>query len=364
MPGLDLSTKKDALRAVDQGIQWLKARQNADGSRPPSPQPDVTAFVTRAILRDPARERGKLDASAGKGLEFIASCAQRDGGIYRDSRLPGASRVYDTAASVLALAGARQDRYEPLILAARRFLARGQNRSESSAQFGGWACGDAPADMKTTALAIEALAVTQRISTADAEKNHSAPADPDWTAAVAFLSRCQNDERTKSAGKRAQDLGGFSNSPGERPVAGEKGQAGRQIRHAEGAATALGLTALLESNVARRDPRVLGAVNWLRANYALGEPAAGLGGHGPYFYYYSLAGALSLYGEEPLLRAQARPADWRRELMIKMISLQRTDSQGLGYWVNDQGDNAEKDPVLVTAYCVLTLETLLDEPPY
>ena len=83
-PGLDLSTKKDALRAVDQGIQWLKARQNADGSWPPSPQPAVTAFATRAILRDPAREPGKLDASAGKGLEFIASCAQKDGGIYRD----------------------------------------------------------------------------------------------------------------------------------------------------------------------------------------------------------------------------------------------------------------------------------------
>ena len=31
-PGLDVSTKKDALHAIDQGIEWLKARQNADGS--------------------------------------------------------------------------------------------------------------------------------------------------------------------------------------------------------------------------------------------------------------------------------------------------------------------------------------------
>jgi squalene-hopene/tetraprenyl-beta-curcumene cyclase len=361
IPGLDLSTKKDALRTVDQGIQWLKARQRADGSWPASPQPAVSAFATRAILRDPARERGKLDASAGKGLEFITSCAQKDGGIYRGSGLPGARGNYGTAASVLALAASHQARYEPLILAARRFLARGQDRRENSDQFGGWACSDPPADMKMTALAIEALAVTQRIATADAEKNHSAPADPDWTAAVSFLSRCQ--DLPSACSERPQDLGGFFSGPDQGSAAGEKDEAGRPARHPEGSATALGLAALLESNVARSDPRVLGAVDWLRSHYALDEAAGGRGRRGLYFYYYSLAGALSLYGEEPLLRPEKRPADWRRELMIRLISLQRTDSQGLGYWVNDQGDSAEKDPVLVTAYCVLALETLADVPP-
>lgn len=353
MPGLDLSTKKDALRAVDQGIQWLKARQRADGSWAVSPQPAVSAFATRAILRDPAREEGKPDASAAKGLEFIASCAQKDGGIYCDSRLPCALGNYNTAASVLALAGSQQERYEPLILAARRFLARDQDRRDNSDQFGGWGGSDSSADMKTTALVIEALAATQRISTAEAEKNRSAPADPDWTAAVAFLSRCQNLPSARS--ERPQDLGGFFDRPAKAgPVT---------TRHPEGSATALGLAALLESNVVRDDPRVLGAVNWLRANYALDEPADDPGKRGLYFYYHSLAGALNLYGEEPLLRAAKRPADWRRELMIRLITLQRTDSQGLGYWVNDQGDNAERDAVLVTAYCVLALETLAEEPP-
>ena len=204
-----------------------------------------------------------------------------------------------------------------------------------------------------TALAIEALAATQRISTADAEKNHSAPADPDWTAAVAFSRAARTCRRLRG---RPQDLGGFFNEPD---------QAGPPTpRHSEGIATALGLAALLESNVARRDPRVIGAVDWLRANYTLDAPPGGRGKQGLYFYYYSLAGALSLYGEEPLLRPGKPAADWRRELMIKLISLQRADSQGLGYWVNDQGDDAEKDPVLATAYCVLTLETLVDEPPY
>jgi len=351
MPGLDLSTKKDALRAIDQGIQWLKARQNADGSWPASPQPAATAYATRAILRDPSRERGELDASAGKGLEFIASCAQADGGIYRNPRIPGAPGNCNTAAAALALAGSRQERYEPLVLAARRYLAREQNRRENSGQFGGWASGDSAADVRTAALVIEALAATQRISTAESEKNKSAPADSDWAAAVAFLDRCQN----LSAGQRSQEFGGFCNQPGE---------SGSQTRRCEGAATALGLAALLRANVARTDPRVAGAVNWLRRNYALDEQPGGLGRQGLYFCYYSLAEALSLFGEEPLARADKPPADWRREMMIKLISLQRSDSQGLGYWVNDRGDDAENDPVLATAYCVLTLETLVDESPY
>jgi len=355
MPGLDLSTKKDALRAVDQGIQWLKARQNADGSWVPSWQPIAAVFATRAILRDPARERGKLDASAARGLEFIASCAQKDGGFYRATRLVGASRNYNTAASVLALAGAHQDRYEPLILAGRRFLVRLQNRDENSESFGGWGYGDSPGDLMMTAFAIEALAATQRISTADAEKNHTAPADPDWTAAVAFVSRCQNP---------AAGDGGFFSDPGQGSAAGESDEDDRPPRHSEGSATALGLAALLESNVARTDPRVLGAINWLRSSYTLDAPPGGGGRQGLYFYYYALARALSLYGEEPLLRPGKPAADWRRELTIRVISLQRADPQGIGYWVGYRAQSAERDPVIATAYCVLTLETLADEPQY
>jgi squalene-hopene/tetraprenyl-beta-curcumene cyclase len=300
-----------------------------------------------------------LDASAGRGLEFVASCAQKDGGIYRDSQAVAPTRNYQTAAALLALAGLpagaglRPDRYEPLILSARRFLVRGQDRRDGSGQFGGWACGDPPADMMATALAIEALAATQRISTADAEKNQSAPADPDWAAAVVFLSRCQS--LPPADGKSSPDLGGFSGAPD---------QAGIETRHSEGAATALGLTALLESNVARRDPRVLAAVAWLRSNYTLDEHAGGLGKYGLYFYYCSLADALSLCGEEPLLRPGKSAVDWRRELTIKLISLQRSDLSGFGYWANDAGDPAEKDPVIATAYCVLALETLVNEPPH
>jgi len=70
-----------------------------------------------------------------------------------------------------------------------------------------------------------------------------------------------------------------------------------------------------------------------------------------------------MYGEEPLKRGDKPPADWRRELIAKLVALQRTDPQtGLKYWVNDEGRWMENDPVLVTAYSVLALETLVTEP--
>ena len=144
---------------------------------------------------------------------------------------------------------------------------------------------------------------------------------------------------------------------------GELDEDGRQIWHSYGNATALGLECLLEAHVDRKDPRVAATVNWLRSNYSLDEHPGGMGKQGLYFYYHTLARALSMYGEEPLKRADQPAADWRRELIAKLVSLQRTDPQtGRKYWVNDEGRWMENDPVLVTAYSVLALETLVRGP--
>ena len=94
-----------------------------------------------------------------------------------------------------------------------------------------------------------------------------------------------------------------------------------------------------------QDPRVAATVNWLRSNDNLDEHPGGMGKQGLYFDYHTLARALSMYGEEPLKRADKPAADWRRELIEKLVSLQRTDPQtGLKYWVNDEGRWMENDP--------------------
>ena len=98
MPGLDLSTKKDALRAIDQGIQWLKARQNADGSWPVAAAGGDRLCDARDPS-DPARERGKLDASAAQGARIHRLLRAEGRRHLPRSRAAGASRNYNTAAS-------------------------------------------------------------------------------------------------------------------------------------------------------------------------------------------------------------------------------------------------------------------------
>jgi squalene-hopene/tetraprenyl-beta-curcumene cyclase len=52
-------------------------------------------------------------------------------------------------------------------------------------------------------------------------------------------------------------------------------------------------------------------------------------------------------------------ADWRRDLGEKLLASQRED----GSWVNDNGRWMESNPVLVTAYTVLSLAQVYDSIP-
>jgi squalene-hopene/tetraprenyl-beta-curcumene cyclase len=52
--------------------------------------------------------------------------------------------------------------------------------------------------------------------------------------------------------------------------------------------------------------------------------------------------------------ADGKKVDWRHELRAKILSLQKPD----GSWANDTPRWMETDPVLVTSYCLLALESL------
>ncbi len=91
---------------------------------------------------------------------------------------------------------------------------------------------------------------------------------------------------------------------------------------------------------------------WLKKNFNL-EENPGLGEQGLYYYYHLMAKALAAYGDEILVTKSKKRVNWRKELIGKMLSLQEGD----GRWVNKNGRWWESDPVLVTAFAILTLET-------
>ena len=65
-----------------------------------------------------------------------------------------------------------------------------------------------------------------------------------------------------------------------------------------------------------------------------------------------MAKALSAYGTPELEMADGHKVDWRKDMALKLINLQKPD----GSWSNESGRWMEKDPVLVTSYAVLALE--------
>ena len=64
--------------------------------------------------------------------------------------------------------------------------------------------------------------------------------------------------------------------------------------------------------------------------------------------------ALTIYGAGDLELANGQKINWRKELGLRLINLQRQD----GSWSNENGRWWEKDPSLVTSYAVLSLEML------
>jgi squalene-hopene/tetraprenyl-beta-curcumene cyclase len=106
------------------------------------------------------------------------------------------------------------------------------------------------------------------------------------------------------------------------------------------------------------DPRVTAVKTWLGKNYTLDENP-GMGAQGLYYYYQTMSKALSAANLDMLPLESGKQADWRNDLAVTLLSKQRED----GSWVNDNGRWMESNPVLVTAYTVLSLAQIHDSIP-
>ena len=101
------------------------------------------------------------------------------------------------------------------------------------------------------------------------------------------------------------------------------------------------------------DVRVIAVKDWLRNNFSISENP-GMGKQGLYYYYHTMAKALSLAGIDQIKDSSGKLRDWRSELTLVLLDLQNND----GYWVNESGRWWEKDPILVTCYAMLALERI------
>lgn len=354
--------KQDLRQAITKGLTWLKAQQNADGGFWVTPdEPALSALVLAALAGDPARPaKANVGPEAARGYEYLLKQARPDGGIYVKARAN-----YNTAISLMALVLRARPEDEQVIRAARRFVAGQQNDADTKGATdnvfdGGIGYGDSKpggrvhADLSNTSFALEALYYSKKLfedSATPIEKQD----DLNWAAAIEFVQRCQNRPGSNDqawAGEDKGSIGAFAYTPESPPAdGGKKGKGGPVAMRYYGSISYAGMMSFIYAGLTPDDPRVQAALQWLSENYVLDENP-GMGAEGLYYYYHTMAKALSVAGIEKL-KTKTGTVDWREALGRKLIALQSAE----GSWVNTgSGRWMESSPVLVTAYTVLALE--------
>ena len=353
----DVSFANEIQHAIDRGLGSLLASQNTNGWWSTADHVAPTGLALSAFMGEPTgRYRTNLPPSLAKGYAFILGGAKPDGSIYRTTLIN-----YNTSISMMALVAANSPAYDEKLRRGRAFLVKSQTDlgepGKADSPFdGGVGYGDkyAHSDMNNTLTALEALYYTRHL---DADKNPAGRQDIDWKAVVQFIQNCQNlpsHNRQPWASGDATNKGGFVYYPGHSMAGGETNAAtGRIALRSYGSISYAGLLSYIYADLKREDPRVAAVLDWLRSNYTL-EENPGMELQGLYYYLHLMTKALNTAGIETLELKDGRKINWRREVAMRLINLQQAD----GSWSNTVGRWWEKDPNLVTAYAVISLDII------
>jgi len=347
--------------AIDKGLAFLKSQQKPDGGwQRENDPPAITAIALKAFAQDP-----KTGANADfvkKGYDKLLTYQLDNGGIYQDLLAN-----YNTSIALSSLAAAKNPAFQEKMDRAVAYLKGIQWTDKTGAGpkgekiaddknnwWGGWGYShSARPDLSNAQMAIEAL------ENAGLKKD-----DPAFQNALKFVTRNQNNSETNDQ-KFASNDGGFVYTPangGDSPAGVLTGPDGKKIVRSYGSMTYAGLKSMIYAGLAKDDPRVKAAWDWISKNYTVdvnpgfpnADPKAGdMSRYGLYYYYHTMARALNVYDEPTITDAKGVKHDWRVELTAKLASLQKPDGSWAGEkkWFEDNG-------VLTTAYALLALQEI------
>ena len=351
---LSIKARHDAQAAIDRGLAFLRATQRADGGWENMGQSDaaITAMIGKCFIQH--KDYGASHPVVQKALALVLSFKHEDGGIYPAGL---GLRNYYTSVCLMVLAATKDEKYQPHIRKAQNFLKNLQwdeveDIDESNPWYGGTGYGrNKRPDLSNTQMMLDAL------------KQSGLPAtDPTYKKALKFIQRCQNlSASNDQAFARGANDGGFVYTPANNgeSKAGTVMVEGQPRLRSYGSMTYAGFKSYLYADLDRNDPRVQAALKWIQQHYTLdhnpnmpGEQSL----QGLYYYYHAFARALRAWGEPVIADDKGVKHPWREDLCRKLISLQNKD----GSWVNTADRWYEGNPMLVTAYAVLALQTALE----
>lgn len=362
LPLFTPADRKATLASLQRGADFLVAT-SMDGrwGAPGKPDAGLTAMVLGALESVPKPRPEATQACIDKGLAWLGSLQKPDGSIH-----DGKVINYATAASILAFSRSGDPKWKDTIARAQQFLVNlqfdeGEGYSEGDLYYGGIGYGSTERpDLSNLQMALEALA-----------SSGLEPNAPTYKKALKFLERCQN--RSESSDVRIEDGnvviqpgndGGAGYAPGDSKAGFEELENGVKVPRSYGSMTYALLKSLVFSGASKDDPRVVAASKWVQKNFTLdvnpGFPA-GRDPQAPYqglfYYFHTMAQALTLVGIEHVVDGAGHTHMWRNELCGRVVSMQ---SKVDGSWINANSPRwMEGNPILGTAYALLTLDAAL-----
>jgi squalene-hopene/tetraprenyl-beta-curcumene cyclase len=337
-------------RVTDKAVAYLKSQQAPDGSWSESRSPGITGIVLTGMLKS-----GKLspkDPVAEKALTYIQGLINPKAGHIAGKDPKVQLQNYVTCVNVMALTSADRDSYKAVIADAANFLKKlqwdeGENKSRGDDFYGG-AGYDSKSrpDLSNTQFFLDAL------HEAGIPKD-----DPAYQKALVFVSRCQNLKGEHNdqpwAGKRDDGSFIYSAAAGGQTKASDAPDADGGLS-GYGSMTYAGIKSLIYCGVAKDDPRVKKAYEWIRKNYSV-DKNPGMPGErgqwGLFYYYHTMAKCLDVLGIDEVEDAAGVKHDWRADITAALAKRQRAD----GSWANPNDHWMEADPHVVTGFALMAL---------
>lgn len=347
-----LSLRNELKLAINRGNNYLKSIQKKEGYWHEKKLPAFTALAVYASQMDPNRKPNEKPKHIEKAYRYLESQVQKDGGIYGKGLA-----TYNTSLCVMAFAASGDAKHAPILRNARRFLINLQTNwadnpdGTKNIMNGGVGYGGSypHSDLSNTHFALHAIRTVEQLQRDSKEENRI---DLDWGAALEFVNKCQNLQTTNPLPEAGND-GSFVYFPGNSKAGTEKDKNGKKRLKGYGSMSYAGLLSMIHANVDAEDPRIKAVMQWLQENYTLKENP-GMGQQGLYYYYHTMAKALTTAGINELKLKDGTRIDWRKKLAETLLQNQRED----GSWVNDNARWLESQSALVTSYAVLTLERI------
>lgn len=324
-------------------VDYLTSKQD-DGSW--MSHPGITALCLTALTQA-SKIVSVEDRCLSDGYDFLVSCQRKDGAFVAP-RVRHQTLNYSTALALIALAKSEDPKFREVITKAQSFLIEAQADEGEGYQpqedlgYGGIGYGgDERPDLSNLHFALEALHAS------GLSKSH-----PTFKKAALFLKRCQDIEGNTLEWVGAS--GGFAYAPdipSNRAMPSKREPSQDVLPH--GSMTFAGLKSLIFCDVKKNDVRIDEAMRWISRNYSVKEHP-NFGQNSIYYYYLTMAKALSVAKVNTLTLAGGIQVNWRKELAAELIKRQKK----VGFWVNSSRLYMEGEPVLCTAYALGALSSL------